>query len=636
MNLFTLSDVSKEFGDRSLFSNVSFAIEDTDKIGFIGANGTGKTTLFKIMLGEMEPTSGEVHRSRQATVGYLAQHMNQNSDKTVLQEALMAYEDVLQIEHELKEIEKKLEDDAQDAGYLTERQQRLMDAYIKRDGLTYQSRTRAALLGLGFKEEELLKPFRALSGGQKTRVALCRLLLSAASLLLLDEPTNHLDLAAVEWLEGFLRDYKGAFCLISHDRYFLDKVTNRTLSLSFGRITVYEGNYTRTMALRAEAEKAAERRYENTMREIKRLEGIVAQQRKWNRERNIKTAESKLKAIARLEKTLEAPQQEEAKLRFSLSAHAGGGQDVLSVQDVSMRFGGEDLFCGLNLEVKKGNRMFLLGPNGCGKTTLFRLIAGHLKQTGGNIRLGANITPGWYDQTQSDLHPEKTIFDEVADTYPQMTQTEVRNALAAFLFRGDAVFSPISELSGGERARVSLVKLMLSDANFLLLDEPTNHLDIASRQALEEALEGYDGTCLIVSHDRYFINRLAHSVCYMEKDGIRVYQGDYDYFVSKKQDKTTVQKAEAPVESQGKVAYMQKKQEAARIRKLESTLKKTEDEIANCENRQTEIAELLSSEEICADYEKAQKLTEEAAELDEKLLTLYDEWEQLSEELAKE
>ncbi|MBE7010873.1 MAG: ABC-F family ATP-binding cassette domain-containing protein [Ruminococcaceae bacterium] len=634
MNLFTLSDVAMDFGDRNLFSNVSFAIEDTDKIGLIGANGTGKTTLFKIMLGEVEPTAGEVHRSRQASVGYLAQHTNLTSDKTVFDEALTAYEDVLQMERELKEIEVQLEAESADVTQLTQKQQRLLEAYAARDGLTYKSRTRAALLGLGFKEDELNAPFSVLSGGQKTRVALCRLLLSGAALLLLDEPTNHLDLAAVEWLEGFLRDYKGAFCLISHDRYFLDRVTNRTFSLSFGRVAVYEGNYTRSMALRAEDEKAAERRYENTMREIKRLEGIVAQQRQWNRERNIKTAESKLKAIARLEKTLETPQQEQAQLRFSLSARSGGGQDVLSVRNVSMCFDSKQLFHNLNLEVKKGNRMFLLGPNGCGKTTLFRLIAGHLKQTEGEIKLGANIKTGWYDQTQSDLHPEKTIFQEVADAYPDMTQTEIRNSLAAFLFRGDSVFSPISELSGGERARVSLVKLMLSDSNFLLLDEPTNHLDIASRQALEGALEDYDGTCLIVSHDRYFINRLAHSVCYMEQDGLQVYQGDYDYFLSKRQEIVPdKKKEEAP--SQGKADYMQKKQEAARLRKLASDLKKTEDAIAACEARQTEIAEELSNEAVCADYEQAQKLTEEAAQLDERLLNLYDEWEKLSEELEK-
>ncbi len=636
MNLFTLSDVAKEFGERSLFTNVSFAISDTDKIGLIGANGTGKTTLFKIMLGESEPSGGEVHRSRQATVGYLAQHTNLTSDKTVLEEALTAYEDVLKLEAELKSIDRALENGEGDAATLTERQQRLMETYMARDGLTYQSRTRAALLGLGFKEEELNAPFSQLSGGQKTRVALCRLLLSGAALLLLDEPTNHLDLDAVEWLEGFLREYKGAFCLISHDRYFLDRVTNRTFSLSHGRVSVYEGNYSTSMHLRAEAEKAAERRYENTQREIKRLEGIVAQQRQWNRERNIKTAESKLKAIARLEKTLEAPPEAEAKLSFSLSARSGGGQDVLILDDVSMDFGtGKDLFSGANLHVRKGDRIFLLGPNGCGKTTLFRLIAGKLKESGGNIKLGANITPGWYDQTQSDLHPEKTVFDEVAVAYPRMTQTEVRNALAAFLFRGEEVFAQISDLSGGERARVSLVKLMLSDANFLLLDEPTNHLDIASRQALEEALEQYEGTCLIVSHDRYFINRLAHSVCYMEPEGTQMYPGDYDYFLSKRQQAIVEEKSVAPAENQGKVAYMQKKQEAAKIRKLESDIKKTETEIANCEARQEEIGTLLSDEAVCADYEQVQKLTEEAAELDEKLLTLYENWEQFSEELAE-
>ncbi|MBR6728751.1 MAG: ABC-F family ATP-binding cassette domain-containing protein, partial [Clostridia bacterium] len=439
MNLFTLSDVKKEFGERVLFSGVSFSIGDSDKIGLIGANGTGKTTLFKIMLGEAEASGGEVHRSKQASIGYLAQHTNLTSDKTVLEEALMAFSDVMSIEEELAQVTKALEQGVEDPARLTERQQRLMEAFAAREGLTYKSRTRAALLGLGFKESELSAPFSTLSGGQKTRVALCRLLLSGASLLLLDEPTNHLDLEAVSWLEGFLRDYRGAFCLISHDRYFLDRVTNRTFSLAHGRVTVYEGNFSASIAQRAEAEKAAERRYENTCREIKRLEGIVEQQRRWTREKNIKTAESKLKAIARLEATLEAPDKEEAKLHFSLSARQGGGQDVLSLSEVSMGFDGKTLFEHVNLEVKKGNRIFLLGPNGCGKTTLFRLIFEKLIPTGGQIRLGAGIKPGWYDQTQSDLHPEKTVFDEVADAYPSLTQTQIRNTLAAFLFRGDEV-----------------------------------------------------------------------------------------------------------------------------------------------------------------------------------------------------
>ncbi|MBQ4518299.1 MAG: ABC-F family ATP-binding cassette domain-containing protein [Clostridia bacterium] len=629
MNLFNLSDVSKEFGDRCLFKDVSFTIGDSDKIGLIGANGTGKTTLFKILLGQMDATAGEVFQNKQTVIGYLEQHTNLTSDKTVLNEVLTVYDDVIALEAELQQIAADIEEGKGDLKQLTERQQRLMERFRERDGYTYKSRARSSLLGLGFKEAELDTPFAHLSGGQKTRVSLCKLLLSGANLLLLDEPTNHLDLEAVEWLENYLRDYKGAFCLISHDRYFLDRVANRIFALEYEKVMVYEGNYSTYAKLKAENEKAATRRYENTQKEIKRLEGIVRQQRQWNREKNIKTAESKMKVIERLEKTLEAPQSETPGMHFSLTAKAGGGQDVLILKDVSMGFEQKELFSKANLTIRKGDRLFLLGPNGCGKTTLFKLIAGKLEPIGGNIRLGAGIFPGWYDQTQSDLHLNKTIFEEIADSHPHLTQTEIRNALAAFLFRGEEVFSLISELSGGERARVSLVKLMLSDVNFLLLDEPTNHLDIRSREALEEALADYDGTCLIVSHDRYFINRLANSVCYMEKNGLTVYPGDYDYFLSKRKEEPVV--AEVQVSSEGKDAYRLQKQEAAETRKRENERKKAEQGIEQCEKRLAEIDEELLDEAIAADYEKAQVLTEEAEKLNEELMALYERWEALSD-----
>lgn len=629
MNLFNVSGLTKEFGERSLFQNVSFTIGETDKIGLIGANGTGKTTLFKILLGQQEASAGQLFQNKQTVIGYLEQHTNLTSDKTVLNEVLTVFEDVIAIDAELKTIAAQIESGDGDLDVLTRRQQTLSEQFRRRDGYTYQSRARAALLGLGFHESELSSPFAQLSGGQKTRVSLCKLLLSGANLLLLDEPTNHLDLASVEWLEGYLRDYRGAFCLISHDRYFLDKVTNRTFALEYGRVTLYEGNYSVYLAQKAENEKALERRYENTQREIHRLEGIVRQQRQWNREKNIKTAESKLKTIAKLEQTLVKPEAEAASIHFSLSAKAGGGQDVLMLHDVAMAFDGRPLFSHADLHIRKGDRMFLLGANGCGKTTLFKLIAGRLSPTEGSIRLGANITAGWYDQTQSDLHLNKTVFEEIADAHPKLTQTQIRNALAAFLFRGEDVFAPIAELSGGERARVSLCKLMLSDVNFLLLDEPTNHLDIASREALESALAAFEGTCLIVSHDRYFINRLADSVCYMNENGLTLYHGDYDYYLSKQQEmmpQTT--KAEEP--KAGREAYLQNKQAAALARKRETDRKKTEAEIEACEARIAEIETLLTDEAVCADYEKAQALTEEIDSLNDKLLTLYEAWEALS------
>lgn len=626
MNLFNLSDVGMEFGERILFQNVSFTIGETDKIGLIGGNGTGKTTLFKILLGQMQATSGEVFQNKQTSIGYLEQHTNLTSDKTVLEEVLSVYDDVMAIEEELSEIARKIEEKRGDLSALTERQHKLTERYQARDGYTYKSRAKSSLLGLGFSEAELLVPFSQLSGGQKTRVSLCKLLLSGANLLLLDEPTNHLDLAAVEWLENFLRDYRGAFCVISHDRYFLDKIANRIFALEYRKITVYEGNYSRYLTQKAEREKSVLRHYENTQREIKRLEGVVRQQRQWNREKNIKTAESKLKAIARLEEGLEAPESEAPSIHFKLSAKPGGGQDVLILDNVSMGFAEKHLFSGANLTVRKGNKMFLLGANGCGKTTLFKLITGVFEPTGGMIRLGANIAVGWYDQTQSDLSLHKTVFEEIADSHPQMTQTEIRNALAAFLFRGEDVFAPIAELSGGERARVSLCKLMLSDVNFLLLDEPTNHLDIASREALEQALLEYDGTCLIVSHDRYFINRLAHSVCNLEQSGLTLYLGDYDYFLSKKAE-VRQEKAQEPPAA-GREAYLLQKQEAAEARKRESDLKKVEKEIADCEKKAEELQEELNH--VGSDFMKAQELSESLDALNEKLLELYEKWDGLS------
>ncbi len=626
MNLFNLSDVGMEFGERILFQDVSFTIGETDKIGLIGGNGTGKTTLFKILLEKLRATSGEVFKNKQTVIGYLEQHTNLTSDKTVLDEVLTVYEDVLAMETELAEIARKIEAKEGDLAALTERQHRLSERFSQRDGYTYKSRARSALSGLGFSEAELSAPFSQLSGGQQTRVSLCKLLLSGANLLLLDEPTNHLDLAAVEWLEGFLKDYRGAFCVISHDRYFLDKIANRIFALEYGRITVYEGNYTRYLSLKAEREKSVQRQYDNTQREIKRLEGVVRQQRQWNRERNIRTAESKLKAIARLEEGLITPDSEAPTIHFTLKAKPGGGQDVLILDKVSMAFEEKHLFSDASLTVRKGNKMFLLGANGCGKTTLFRLIVGKLAPKSGTLRLGSNIAVGWYDQTQSDLSLNKTVFEEIADSHPHLTQTEVRNALAAFLFRGEDVFAPINELSGGERARVSLVKLMLSDVNFLLLDEPTNHLDIASREALEAALSEYDGTCLIVSHDRYFINRLAHSVCHMEQSGLTLYHGDYDYFLEKKAETKVENAKEAP--AAGKESYLLQKQEAAQARKRESDLKKVEKEIAECEQKAEELQAELNA--VGADFMRAQELSESLDAVNEKLLELYEKWDELS------
>ncbi len=633
MTLFSVSGLKKEFGERCLFQNVAFSIDEHDRIGLVGKNGSGKTTLFKILLDEIRATDGEIYKNKQTAIGYLEQHTNLTSDKTVLDEVLTVYEDVLEMERELQEIADTIHAGRGDTEVLTRRQQMLLERYAEREGYQYQNRAKSSLLGLGFRENELSLPFAHLSGGQKTRVALCKLLLSGANLLLLDEPTNHLDLKAIEWLEGFLRDYRGAFCLISHDRYFLDKVCNKIFALEHNTVSVYSGNYTTYLKQKEENEKTLVRKYENTQKEIKRLEGIVKQQRQWNREKNIKTAESKMKMIARLEEELVIPPEEERALSFSFAEAKGGGQDVLKIENVSMAFSEKQLFSGANLHIKKGDRVFLLGPNGCGKTTLFKLILHEYAQTGGEITLGANISVGYYDQTQSDLSPGKTIFEEICDAYPSLTQTEVRNALAAFLFRGEDVFAPIGELSGGERARVSLVKLMLSGANFLLLDEPTNHLDIASREALEEALLSYGGTYMIVSHDRYFINRLAESVCYMEPTGLSRYIGNYDDFAEKHVFSEEKSETVEGGESAGRNAYEKQKQEAAKERKLASERKKTEEHIETLEQEIEAAKEELLKEETYTDYEKAARLSSEIEEKDALLLELYEKWEELQKGL---
>ncbi len=626
MILLNLSKVQKSFGTDVLFSDVSFHIGEKDKIGFVGANGAGKTTLFKIMLRKMAADSGDIFQNKLTNIGYMEQQTNLTSDRTVYGELMTVFGHLKNLERELAEVAEQIAGQNGDLLALADRQHRLQETYEREGGFTYQSVAKASLLGLGFSEKELSMPFDSLSGGQKTRVFLCKILLSQANLLFLDEPTNHLDIQSVEWLENFLRDYNGAFVVISHDRYFLDRVSNRIFELENQRLTVYDGNYSTYVKLKEERRQAQERQYENTQREIQRIEGIIEQQRRWNREKNIKTAESKQKQVDRLAATLDKPLEAPDGIRFSFTMNRGGGNDVLVCDGLSMRFGEKRLFEGLNLHVIKGERVFLLGPNGCGKTTLFKLVTGEHVPKGGTLKLGANIDIGYYDQTQDHLDYSKTVFGEVADSYPKLTQTEIRNALAAFLFRGDDVFKEIASLSGGERAKVTLLKLMISGANFLLLDEPTNHLDISSREMLEKALLGYEGTLLVVSHDRYFVNKLASRVCYMTGNGLENYLGNYDYFLEKHKLPQTEQKEE---KCSGKNDYRRKKQMEAEERKRKNRLKKTEEEIAKTEEQIEACKAQLALPECATDYIRAAELTEKLDGMNETLLSLYAEWEEL-------
>lgn len=633
MALFNVSNLKKSFGTDLLFDNVSFEVQDTDKIGLVGVNGTGKTTLFKLFTGELNADSGDIFQSKNAVVGYMEQHVCRNQNETAYNEVLSVFSELMDMENSLELLSIQISKKMGDVNKLVEKQAALNDAFVLNGGLTYKSRTRSALLGLGFSDEQTQLNVGALSGGQKAKLQLAKMLLCGANFMLLDEPTNHLDIRSVEWLEDYLKNYNGAYIIISHDRYFLDKITARTLELENHRLTVYKGNYTAYLAQKAENKYSAERAYENTRKEITRLEGIVAQQRQWNREKNIKTAESKLKVIDRLEKTLEKPDADPDSIRFQFDIKQTGGNDVLNVEGLALSFDKKPLFRNVNLQVHRGERIFLIGPNGCGKTSLFKTLLSIYQADEGTVRFGAGIETGYYDQIQAGLDTSKTVIDEIWDKYPHMTQTEVRNALAVFLFKGDDVFKPVSALSGGERAKVLLLQLMLSRANFLLLDEPTNHLDIASREALENALSSYQGTLLVISHDRYLINKSSDRIYYLDADGTTEYVGNYDAYL----EKSSQHKESAPckAETAKPNEYKMRKERESELRKLKTKLQRIEAEIEQTEEQIKQITQTMCQPEIAADYEKALALSAEMGAQKENQDRLYQSWNDVSEELER-
>jgi len=626
--LFNLSGVSKYFGSTQLFDNISFEIGENDKVGLVGVNGAGKTTLFKILTKELPHDGGEIYTSKDLKLGYMQQYVLTDDNKTIFDEVLKVFDDLIKTEQQLEDINLDIELQNGDVVRLTEKQHTLSVKYENEGGFVYKSRIKATLMGLGFSEEDFCKRTEVLSGGEMTRVQLAKLLLANSNLLLLDEPTNHLDISAMEWLENFLVSYNGAVVVISHDRYFLDRVANKIFELDYGKLTVYSGNYSAYLQKKQEMVSAMESKYDNTMREIKRIEGIIEQQKRWNRERNIKTAESKQKMIDRLEQTLEAPPEEQEEIRFEFTANKSGGNDVLTAQDLKMSFDGRIIFKNVNMHIRRGERIFLLGPNGCGKTTLFKTLLEVYAPQAGEVKIGANIEIGYYDQTQNDLDIRKNVIDEIWDAYPKKTQTEIRNACAAFLFKGEDVFKDIDVLSGGEKARVSLLKLMLSGSNFLMLDEPTNHLDISSKEALENAFSGYDGTMFIISHDRYFINKLADKIYRLTPGGIKAYDGNYDYYIEKFKEETEPAKKEQKLSD-----YRFKKEQAAQLRKLKNNISKTEDKIELTEQKITELEESLGDPQIAADYNKIIEITNAIDKHKLELELLYAEWENLHNEL---
>lgn len=628
--LISVNSLKKEFPDMTLFEDVSFSVDEGDKIGFIGVNGAGKSTLVKIILGEISDFGGEVFKNKYTRIGYLEQYAVEDKNQTLTEELLSAFPEQTQIEEELEMIRLDLEGIHQGNSALIEKQLRLTERFSDIGGYTYKSRIRSALLGLGFSEEELSAPVSNLSGGQKTRISLAKILLSGCDLIFLDEPTNHLDIGSIKWLEDFIISSKQAFLIISHDRYFLNRVTNRTFSLENGRFHAMNLSYSEFQSQR-EIEKLTElRSYENTMDEIERLEAVITQQKRWNREKNIKTAESKQKVVDKLKSTLVSPETDRKNAVFGFRGISSGANDVLILKNIKKSFDGNVIFKNFNLHLTRGERVFLLGPNGIGKTTLLKIAQDMLPFDMGSVTLGSDIKIGYYDQLQESLSPDKTIIDEIWDEFPTLTETEVRKALSVFLFRGEEVFREIKKLSGGEKARVELTKLSLKKVNLLILDEPTNHLDIEAREALETALAGFEGTILAVSHDRYFVNRLATRIVYMENDGCESFLGDYDYFLEKYQDKKTTLKQEDTKNSQND--YKARKQEAARKRKIENDTKKAEDKIKELEEEIENINQKLVSSEIATDYLKAAELSDKLTELEAELEETYAKWEELMSE----
>ena len=624
MLLLSLSDISMSFADRELFSGVTLEVYDDDRIGFVGVNGCGKTTLFRLLRGEHTPDSGSIHTAGSCRIGYMEQFACKGSSATLYDEALTVFSALEDMELELEELHDRI-DGGDHSPQTIERQAQLTERFEREGGLTYKSRTASALTGLGFTERDLKLGVDVLSGGQRSKLQLAKLLLSDANLLLLDEPTNHLDIKSVEWLEKFLSEYRGAFIVISHDRYFLDKVTNRTIELENRHIDDYKGSYTRFLQLKEEEQQRRRKVYEAAMKEIGRIEGIIDQQKRWNQAHNYVTIAHKQKSIDRIQADLVKPEDAPESLHFSFKAAQGCGNDVFTATGISLGFDGKQLFRNVNIDIKKGERVFLIGGNGCGKTSLFKVFTGQYEADSGTYKYGARVQPGYFDQAQAGLDESKTALDEIWDAYPKMTETAVRTALGSFLFRGDDVFKRVAELSGGERARIAILKLMLSGDNFLLLDEPTNHLDISSCEALENALLNYDGTLFIISHDRYLINKLADRLYALTPDGAKEFNGSYDDYAAALE--AAPQQASAQKKADRPNDYKQRKERESERRKLCTKISRAEDEIAQLDADIAAKTEMLSG---LSDYQKAMELSTEIEGLRTRQEEVMAQWEDAS------
>ena len=633
-------NIQKSFGTDVILKNASFHIEDREKAAIVGINGAGKSTLLKIIVHQMDADGGEVILSKGKALGYLAQHDAVSSENTIYEELLSVKQDILDMEKKIRSLEqemKTLEGEALTA--VLETYNRLNTEFEHRNGYACQSEVTGVLKGLGFQEDEFSKKVSTLSGGQKTRVALGKLLLTAPDIILLDEPTNHLDMQSIAWLENYLLNYRGAVLIVAHDRYFLNRVVTKIIEIDNGNVTTYLGNYSDYAAKRAQIRDAQLKAYLNQQLEIHHQEEVIAKLKSFNREKSIKRAESREKMLDKLDR-IEKPSEVSADMHITLSPRTVSGNDVLTVEGLSKSFDGHTLFENLDFQVKRGERVAIIGNNGTGKTTILKIINGLLEPDAGTCALGSKVHIGYYDQEHHVLHMEKNLFQEISDDYPTLSNTEIRSCLAAFLFTGDDVFKRISDLSGGERGRVSLAKLMLSEANFIILDEPTNHLDITSKEILEEALNNYTGTLLYVSHDRYFINQTATRILELTGNTLVNYVGNYDYYLEKKEALTAIyapssaaQPEAAPqTDTATKLDWKQQKEEQARIRKRQNDLKKTEERIAELEERDKTIDEALSKEEIFTQVSECMKLNTEKAAILEELEQLYEKWEELAED----
>ena len=665
--ILSCSNICKSFGENDILKQVSFHIEDHEKAAIVGINGAGKSTLLKILIGKLSADDGVVTWAKGASIGYLAQHQDLEGAETIYDALLEVKKPLIQMEERIRSLELEMKSasvDELEAKF--SEYSRLNHEFEMADGYSYQSEITGVLKGLGFTEDEFSKPITALSGGQKTRVSLGKLLLTKPDILLLDEPTNHLDMESIAWLETYLRNYSGAVIIVAHDRYFLDRVVTKVIELDMGHCTVFSGNYSAYSDKKAMLRDAAIRAYLNQQQEIRHQEAVIAKLKSFNREKSIKRAESREKMLDKIDR-LEKPVQTNDSMDIRLEPDVVSGNDVLTVTDLSKSFDTQTLFTNVDFEIKRGERVAIIGNNGTGKTTLLKIINGIIPADSGQIRLGSKVHIGYYDQEHQVLHMDKTLFQEIQDTYPNMNNTQIRNTLAAFLFTGDDVFKLIRDLSGGERGRVSLAKLMLSDANFLLLDEPTNHLDITSKEILESALNRYTGTVLYVSHDRYFINRTATRILDLTNGSFINYIGNYDYYLEKKEDveaafaarqaaeaaynragntaspnvsnnsvqaaslQSTPSAAISDSSAAGKMDWKIQKEEQARLRKRQNELKKTEDKIHELETRDGEIDELLSQEEIYTDVSRLMELNKEKESIQEELEVLYEKWEELAE-----